>query len=76
MTRMTGPDCVVMCNLINTHNHMCPRNFLTSGLEFESRCRHTNWDISSQLVENDLIVSSQNSTSLGVVTRTGIFPRN
>ena len=19
MTRMTGPDCVVMCNLINTH---------------------------------------------------------
>ena len=24
MTRMTGPDCVVMCNLINTHTHtMC-----------------------------------------------------
>ena len=22
MTRMTGPDCVVMCNLINTHTHM------------------------------------------------------
>ena len=21
MTRMTGPDCVVMCNLINTHAH-------------------------------------------------------
>ena len=21
MTRMTGPDCVVMCNLINTHKH-------------------------------------------------------
>ena len=21
MTRMTGPDCVVMCNLINTHTH-------------------------------------------------------
>ena len=20
MTRMTGPDCAVMCNLINTHN--------------------------------------------------------
>ena len=20
-TRMTGPDCVVMCNLINTHTH-------------------------------------------------------
>ena len=21
MTRMTGPDCVVMCNLINSHTH-------------------------------------------------------
>ena len=21
MTRMTGPDCVVMCNLINKHTH-------------------------------------------------------
>ena len=21
MTRMTGPDCTVMCNLINTHTH-------------------------------------------------------
>ena len=21
MTTMTGPDCVVMCNLINTHTH-------------------------------------------------------
>ena len=21
MTRMTGPDCVVMCNLVNTHTH-------------------------------------------------------
>ena len=21
MTRMTGPDCAVMCNLINTHAH-------------------------------------------------------
>ena len=28
MTRMTGPDCVVMCNLINTHTHThtCPDN--------------------------------------------------
>ena len=22
MTRMTGPDCAVMCNLINTHTHL------------------------------------------------------
>ena len=25
MTRMTGPDCVVMCNLINTYIHTPPR---------------------------------------------------
>ena len=24
MTRMTGPDCAVMCNLINTHTHTQP----------------------------------------------------
>ena len=24
MTRMTGPDCAVMCNLINTHTHIDP----------------------------------------------------
>ena len=24
MTRMTGPDCAVMCNLINTHTHTHP----------------------------------------------------
>ena len=29
MTRMTGPDCAVMCNLINTHTHT--RNTRTSG---------------------------------------------
>ena len=22
MTRMTGPDCAVMCNLVNTHTHI------------------------------------------------------
>ena len=24
MTRITGPDCAVMCNLINTHTHTPP----------------------------------------------------
>ena len=23
MNRMTGPNCAVMCNLINTHTHYC-----------------------------------------------------
>ena len=26
MTRMTRPDCVVMCNLINTHTHTHSNN--------------------------------------------------
>ena len=26
MTRMTGPDCAVMCNLINTHTHTHTRS--------------------------------------------------
>ena len=25
MTRMTGPDCAVMCNLINIHTYIHPR---------------------------------------------------
>ena len=33
MTRMTGPDCVVMCNLINTHTH-------TLGSNKEARGEH------------------------------------
>ena len=28
MTRMTGPDCVVMCNLINTYIHVTYREML------------------------------------------------
>ena len=28
MTRMTGPDCVVMCNLINTHTHTHTQLFI------------------------------------------------
>ena len=31
MTRMTGPDCVVMCNLINTHTHTHPLSRLIRG---------------------------------------------
>ena len=28
MTRMTGPDCVVMCNLINTYIHTYVRMYM------------------------------------------------
>ena len=51
MTRMTGPDCAVMCNLMNIHTYMhtCIPTILTLGREFESRCtHHTNRDFFSQ----------------------------
>ena len=28
MTRMTGPDCVVRCNLINTYIHTCIHTYI------------------------------------------------
>ena len=31
MTRMTGPDCAVMCNLINTHTHTHTHNKEAGG---------------------------------------------
>ena len=30
MTRMTGPDCAVMCNLINTHTHAVMCNLINT----------------------------------------------
>ena len=31
MTRMTGPDCVVMCNLINTYIHTYIHTYIGLG---------------------------------------------
>ena len=39
MTRMTGPDCAVMCNLINTHTHTSPKHTPPLGGKPESRSR-------------------------------------
>ena len=33
MTRMTGPDCVVMCNLINTYIHTYIHTYARPGRE-------------------------------------------
>ena len=52
MTRMTGPDCVVICNLINTYIHIYIHTYMhtyihTNILHFISgfgkREAHTNW---------------------------------
>ena len=52
MTRMSGPDCAVMCNLINTHTHTHtyrPPILSTSPLHTISRCgeieAHINWSM-------------------------------
>ena len=34
MTRMTGPDCAVMCNLINTHTHTHTHTHLVCSIFF------------------------------------------
>ena len=44
MTRMTGPDCVVMCNLINTHTHT---HVYIRHQELCSCVRPLNWVVSS-----------------------------
>ena len=42
MTRMTRPDCAVMCNLINTHTHARTlRSTTTYGLFQKGECRLT-----------------------------------
>ena len=35
MTRMTGPDCVVMCNLINTYIH----TYIHTYINTQNSCR-------------------------------------
>ena len=45
MTRMTGPDCAVMCNLINTHTHTTTRLHAIS-------CSKTGW---SSLTHNRVL---------------------
>ena len=37
MTRMTGPDCVVMCNLINTYIHAYIHTYIHTYIHYDSR---------------------------------------
>ena len=49
MTRMTGPDCVVMCNLINTHTH------ISLNLPWEDQCE---WHRMTRMTGPDCAVMS------------------
>ena len=37
MARMTGPDCAVMCNLINTHTHTTGETWVESEKNVEKK---------------------------------------
>ena len=47
MTRMTGPDCAVMCNLINTHTHTHYKDEIQS---LYSHYLHANLSIGNNIV--------------------------
>ena len=56
MTRMTGPDCVVMCNLINTHTH----TLLYGTLEFRVQVHtHVPWYFGASYFRTKLLVTTQ-----------------
>ena len=52
MTRMTGPDCVVMCNLINTHTHTHTHRVLLIP-PWEDQCE---WHIMTRMTGSDCAV--------------------
>ena len=57
MTRMTGSDCAVMCNLINTHTHtrsIVPSLYKTNACRFPLWHKYT---ITRNVVENHNIKS-------------------
>ena len=55
MTRMTGPDCAVMCNLINTHTHTQTHvtSIVDPPLAWEDQCE---WHIMTRMIGPDCAV--------------------
>ena len=68
MTRMTGPDCAVMCNLINTHTH------IHTHKHWEDQCGPV-WTIMCNLIipgtytytHGELLLFFPNNRDLGLV---------
>ena len=55
MTRMTGPDCVVMCNLINTYIHTYIHTYIILSIssnydEVTSNCGRSPYNNASNTV--------------------------
>ena len=68
MTRMTGPDCVVMCNLINTYIHTYVHitdNYITGSLFEYLGTRH----LGPTRTTRDTVVFQIRTAYKGIVTR-------
>ena len=66
MTRMTGPDCVVMCNLINIHTHTHTVSLIPP---WEDQCE---WHIMTRMTRPDCAVMC-NLINTHTHTHTGYF---
>ena len=53
MTRMTGPDCVVMCNLINTYIHTYIHTYILRTAPFSQKCKSLLVDLKPDVVYDD-----------------------
>ena len=74
MTRMTGPDCAVMCNLINTHTHTHTR--ICSFFYFLFFVSHLLWSISLNVLGTNLIYCNVAILLVPVLTKDlSISPR-
>ena len=52
MTRMTGPDCVVMCNLINTYIHTYIHTYMCFSV-FSSHSFWTSMDVPAGVTQEE-----------------------
>ena len=83
MTRMTGPDCAVMCNLINTHTHTHTHTHTKGGNENEvegekpGNLRSDTVDVTSDQHPQPLLIDPTPQRNRRIVGRTIIIaPRD
>ena len=64
MTRMTGPDCAVMCNSINIHTHTIPATYSLLPLDM-STCGGVGSDVHTLIKELAIRRVQQTSSTIG-----------